>query len=319
MRGITVGYFYEKIKDDARLRLIAGEKGLRRRIKVAEIDRPGLAITGFFNYFARKRVQVLGKVEIEYLKSLDSETRLMRLKELLEINIPCVIVSRNYVPPKELMTEAERLQVPLFRSPMITMNLISRLTLFLDDEFAPMVSIPGNLMEVFGVGVLIKGKGGVGKSETSLGLIEKGHRLITDDVVRIKLREGRYLVGTGAEITRHHMEIRGLGIINVQALFGTVCFRKETQIDMVITLEPWDPDKEYDRLGIQEKMISILGKTLSHITIPVRVGRDIVLLVETAALNHRLKETGYNPAKELNERLVKVMSGEEIIDEGKKR
>jgi HPr kinase/phosphorylase len=318
MRGISVGYFYEKMEKDAKLRLVAGKKGLRRRIKVAEIDRPGLAITGFFNYFARKRVQVLGKVEIEYLKSLDHDTKLKRLRELLENNIPCVIISRNYVPPEELMQEAERLQVPPFRTPMTTMNLINRLTLFLDDEFAPTVSLPGNLMEVFGVGVLIKGKGGVGKSETSLGLIEKGHRLITDDIVRIKLREGRYLVGTGAEITRHHMEIRGLGIINVQALFGTVCFRKEAQIDMVITLEPWDPDKEYDRLGIQEKMISILGRTLSHITIPVRVGRDIVLLVETAALNHRLKETGFNPAKELNERLVKMMSNDKQAIDNKK-
>jgi HPr kinase/phosphorylase len=188
------------------------------------------------------------------------------------------------------------------------MNLINRLTLFLDDEFAPTISIPGNLIEVFGVGVLLKGEGGVGKSETSLGLIEKGHRLITDDIVRIKLREGRYLVGTGAELTRHHMEIRGLGIVNVQALFGAVSFRKEGPIDMVVTLEPWDENKEYERLGIQQKMISILGKTLAHVTIPVRVGRDLVLLVETAALNHRLRGTGYNPAKELNERLLRIMS-----------
>lgn len=319
MRGISVGYFYERVKEDTKLSLVAGEKGFKRRIRVPEIERPGLAITGFFNYFAWRRVQVLGKVEIEYLRSLDSKTRLTRLREIMESKIPCVIVSRNYVPPKELIQESERLQVPLFRSPMITMNLIHRLTLFLDDEFAPNVSIPGNLMEVFGVGVLIKGRGGVGKSETSLGLIEKGHRLITDDVVKIKLREGRYLIGTGADLTKHHMEIRGLGIINVQALFGTVCFRKETQIELVITLEPWDPDKEYDRLGIQEKMISILGKTISHITIPVRVGRDIVLLVETAALNHRLKETGYNPAKELNEKLVKIMAGERNANtEGRK-
>ena len=309
MYGIKVSYFYERMKNEVRLRLVAGEKGLRRRIKVAEINRPGLAITGFFQYFASKRVQVLGKVEIEYLKSLDSETRKKRLGELLETNIPCVIVSRNYRPPQELLSEAKRLSLPVFRSPMITMNLINRLTLFLDDEFAPSVSIPGNLIEVFGVGVLIKGKGGVGKSETSLGLIEKGHRLITDDIVRIKLREGRYLIGTGAELTRHHMEIRGLGIINIQALFGAVSFRKEAPIDMVVTLEPWDSDKEYERLGMQQKMISILGKTLAHVTIPVRIGRDMVLLVETAALNHRLRETGYNPAKELNERLLRMMRG----------
>jgi len=308
MSGIKVKYFYEKMKQEARLRLVAGKEGMRRQIKVAEINRPGLAITGFFDYFASNRVQVIGKVEIEYIKSLTPQIRKRRLKELLTRNIPCLIVSRNYRPPEDLMVESEKLQVPVFRSPMITMNLINRLTLFLDDEFAPTISIPGNLMEVFGVGVLLKGKGGVGKSETSLGLIEKGHRLITDDVVRIKLREGRYLVGTGAELTRHHMEIRGLGIVNVQALFGAVSFRKEAVIDMVITLEPWEKNKEYERLGMQQKMISILGKTLAHVTIPVRVGRDLVLLVETAALNHRLRGTGYNPAKELNERLLKIMN-----------
>jgi HPr kinase/phosphorylase len=309
MIGIKVSYLHDKMKDEVRLRLVAGEQGLRRNIRVAEINRPGLAITGFFQYFASKRVQVLGKVEIEYLRSLDTEVRRERLRELLKTSIPCLIVSRNYRPPQELLEEADALKVPVFRSPMITMNLINRLTIFLDDEFAPTVSIPGNLMEVFGVGVLMKGKGGVGKSETSLGLIEKGHRLITDDIVRIKLREGRYLIGTGAELTRHHMEIRGLGIINVQALFGAVCFRREAQIDMVVTLEPWDPDKEYERLGMKQKLISILGKTLPHVTIPVRVGRDIVLLVETAALNHRLRSTGYNPAKELNERLLTMMKG----------
>ncbi len=308
MHAIEVNHFHESMKNEARLRLVAGKKGLRRQIKVAEINRPGLAITGFFDYFASKRVQVLGKVEIEYLRSLSPRTRKRRLRELLEQSIPCAIVSRNYRPPEELITEAERLQVPVFRSPMITMNLINRLTLFLDDEFAPTISIPGNLIEVFGVGVLLKGEGGVGKSETSLGLIEKGHRLISDDIVRIKLREGRHLVGTGAELTRHHMEIRGLGIVNIQALFGAVSFRKEGPIDMVITLEPWEEDKEYERLGMQQKMISILGTTLAHVTIPVRVGRDLVLLVETAALNHRLLGTGYNPAKELNERLLRIMS-----------
>ena len=308
MRGLRVGYFYEKMRDELRLSLQAGKRGMNRRIKVAEVERPGLAITGFFDYFAARRIQVIGKVEIYYLRSLTSEVRRERIRRLMEHNVPCLIVARNYRPPAELVEEADSYNVPLFRSPMITMNLVNRLTLFLDEEFAPTVSIPGNMMEVFGVGVLMRGKGGVGKSETSLGLIEKGHRLITDDIVRIRLREGRYLVGTGAELTRHHMEIRGLGIINVQALFGAVCFKEEAPIDMVVTLERWDPEKEYERLGIEEETISILGKPVPHLLIPVRVGRDIVLMVETAALNHRLKATGYNPAKELNEKLMSLMT-----------
>jgi len=308
MRGLRVGYLYERVREELRLTLQAGKRGMNRRVKVAEIDRPGLAITGFFDYFASRRIQVIGKVEIYYLRSLTSELRRQRIRRLMEHNIPCLIVARNYRPPVELVEEAESYNVPLFRSPMITMNLVNRLTLFLDEEFAPTVSIPGNMMEVFGVGVLIRGKGGVGKSETSLGLIEKGHRLITDDIVRIRLREGRYLVGTGAELTRHHMEIRGLGIINVQALFGAVCFKEEAPIDMVVTLERWDPEKEYERLGIEEETISILGTPVPHVLVPVRVGRDIVLMVETAALNHRLKATGYNPAKQLNEKLMALMT-----------
>ncbi len=308
MRGLRVGYFYEKMRDELRLSLQAGQRGMNRRIKVAEVERPGLAITGFFDYFAARRVQVIGKVEIFYLRSLTGEVRRERIRQLMEHSVPCLIVARNYRPPAELVEEADSYNVPLFRSPMITMNLVNRLTLFLDEEFAPTVSIPGNMMEVFGVGVLMRGKGGVGKSETSLGLIEKGHRLITDDIVRIRLREGRYLVGTGAELTQHHMEIRGLGIINVQALFGAVCFKEEAPIDMVVTLERWDPEKEYERLGIEEETISILGKPVPHLLIPVRVGRDIVLMVETAALNHRLKATGYNPAKELNEKLMSLMT-----------
>ncbi len=308
MRGIRVGYLFERMGEELRLSLQAGQRGVNRRIKVAEVERPGLAITGFFDYFAARRVQVIGKVEIYYMRTLTSQVRRERIRQLMERNVPCIMVARNYRPPDELIEEANNFNVPLFRTPMITMNLVNRLTLFLDEEFAPTVSIPGNMMEVFGVGVLIRGKGGVGKSETSLGLIEKGHRLVTDDIVRIHLREGRYLVGTGAELTRHHMEIRGLGIINVQALFGAVCFKEEAPIDLVVTLERWDPEKEYERLGIEEETISILSKPVPHVLVPVRVGRDIVLMVETAALMHRLKATGYNPAKQLNEQLVALMT-----------
>ena len=309
MKGIDVRYFYAKMKDKLKLRLVAGERGLTRRIRVAEIERPGLALAGYFEYFAWRRIQVFGKVEVTYLRSLRPEIRRKRLRRIFIRQVPCIIVTRNYKPGQGLVEECERAGIPLFRSSLITMVLTTMGTTFLDEEFGPSTTMPGNLMEVFGIGVMIRGKSGVGKSEAALGLIEKGHRLVTDDIVRIKLREGRYLIGTGADVTRHHMEIRGLGIINVQALFGAVCFRDEMQIDMAVDLEPWDSEKQYERLGLRESTITLLGVSIPSIVIPVRSGRDIVLLIETAALNQRLRRSGFNPAQELNQRLIRIMGG----------
>jgi HPr kinase/phosphorylase len=308
MTGISIAEFYEKMKDQLQLRLVAGEKGLGRMIKWPEINRPGLALAGYFDYFPWRRMQVLGKGEVTYLRSLSSEVLRARIREMLsKKKVPCIIITRMYRVPQELIEEADSLDVPVFRSPLVTVDLIDRTTLFLDDIFAPTVSLRGNLVEVFGVGVFLEGKSSVGKSETALGLLARGHRLITDDVVRIKLREGKYLIGSGSELTRHHLEIRGLGIINIQKLFGAVSFREETQIDLAITLEIWDPNKEYDRLGMEEDTIRILGQPVPHLTIPVRWGRDMVLMVETAALNHRLKASGFNPAQALDEELINAM------------
>lgn len=307
MNGISMSEFYERMKDELQLTLVAGKEGLHRRIMWPEINRPGLALAGYFDYFAWRRVQILGKVEVTYLRSLKPRVIRARIREILSRKVPCMIVARRYRVPQELLEEGDRLKVPVLRSPLITVDLIDRVTVFLDNEFAPSVSLKGNLVEVFGEGVFLEGKSGVGKSETALGLLARGHRLITDDVVRIKLRERKYLVGSGSELTRHHMEIRGLGIINVQKLFGAVCFREECEIDLAITLEHWDPAKEYERLGMEEDTIRILGKTVPHLTIPVRSGRDMVLMVETAALNHRLKSAGFNPARALDEELLKAM------------
>jgi HPr kinase/phosphorylase len=307
MKGISISEFYERMKDELQLSLVAGKEGLSRRIRWPEINRPGLALAGYFDYFPWRRVQILGKVEITYLRSLKPRVARARIKEILTRNVPCMIVARQYRVPQELLEEGDRLSVPVFRTPLVTVDLIDRATVFLDSEFAPSVSLKGNLVEVFGEGVFMEGKSGVGKSETALGLLGRGHRLITDDVVRIKLRERKYLIGSGSELTRHHMEIRGLGIINVQKLFGAVCFREESQIDLAITLERWDPGKEYERLGMEEDTIRILGMPVPHLTIPVRSGRDMVLLVETAALNHRLRSTGFNPARELDQELIRTI------------
>ena len=236
MKGITVNEFYSSLKDKLKLRLIAGQDGLGRRITVAEINRPGLALSGYFKYFAARRVQVIGKVEITYLESISAKQKKKQIRKLIEKNIPCFIVSRNYVPPKEVLEEANKHSIPVFRSPLITMVLLNKATLFLAEKFAPTTSISGDLMEIYGVGALIRGESGVGKSECALGLIKRGHRLIADDVVKVKLRGGETPVGSGSSLTRHHMEIRGLGIINLQTLFGAGCIRESKRIDVVISM-----------------------------------------------------------------------------------
>ncbi len=307
-KGLPVRKFYEEMKDRLKLRLVAGAKGLDRRIKVAELNRPGLGLAGYFEYFAKNRVQVLGKVEIMYMKSLPEAGRYKKIRTLYEKNIPCVIVARNFPVPPELVKASNVAAIPLFRSQMITMNLINAATDYLEDEFAPSTMLAGNFVEVFGMGVLIRGKSGVGKSECALALIKRGHRLITDDAVKIRVSEGKNLIGSGAALTRHHMEIRGLGIINVETLFGAGCIRDEKRVDMMITLEEWNGRKEYERLGLVDKTANILGVKIPSMMLPVRPGRDLALLVETASLNQRLKGMGYHSARELNKKLLDSMN-----------
>jgi HPr kinase/phosphorylase len=304
MQGITVEHFYNTFKDKLRLKLIAGKEGLNRVIKVPEFNRPGLALADYFEYFALKRIQVLGKVEVTYLRSLSSEQRKLKIEKLCKQSFPCLVVARNFVPIPELLEIANKKQIPFFRSHLITMHLINKGTAFLEDEFAESTTMSGDLLEVYGVGVLLRGKSGVGKSECALALIKRGHRLITDDVVKIRVEDGKQLIGTGAQLTRHHMEIRGLGIINVQTLFGVGCVRDQKRIDLVITLEEWDSKKEYERLGLVDKVVNILGIQIPHVVIPVRPGRDIALLVETASLNQRLKWMGFHAAQDLNKKLL---------------
>lgn len=295
--------FFEKHRHILELQLIAGERGLSRTIHVPEAQRPGLALAGFLNAYAKKRIIVMGKVEVEYLSRLDEPTRLERIEGILTSQTPAVMLARNYQPPEELMRLTEEKGIPLFRTPQITMHFLNKLTLLLGEEFAPQETCHGSLVEVFGVGVLIKGDSAVGKSEAALGLIERGHRLISDDLVKVKKREAGYLEGFAPELSSHHMEIRGIGIINVAHLYGAVCVRASKSIDLIVELETWDDDHFYDRVGIEEKHCNILGVTLPYHLLPVRPGRDVVLLLETIALNHRLKAMGYHSAKEFREKL----------------
>ena len=222
------------------LDLLAGSLGLSRRINKAEVHRPGLSLTGYMKGFVSARLLVIGKQEVEYLKELDPKMRSQRLQAILTPSTPAVIVARGFKPPKEMASLCEKMKIPLFRASSTATNLLSRITFLLLEEFCPSVTLHGTLVEVFGVGVLIQGESSVGKSEAALGLIERGHRLISDDVVRVKKKEGSYLVGSGPELTRHLMEIRGIGIINVAHLYGAVCVRPDKGIDIVGKLEEWD-------------------------------------------------------------------------------
>ncbi len=290
------------------LELIVGAAGLKRKIKVPEAHRPGLSLAGYLKNPAGKRIVILGKAEVEFLRDLSPKKRFERLSSILTPETPAVIVSRRYLPPDPLQEICAKREIPLFRTEMTTMNLLSRLTLLLGEEFAPSLSCHGTLVEVFGVGVLIRGESAVGKSEAALGLIERGHRLISDDVVKVKKKEGGYLDGFGAELSKHHMEVRGIGIINVAHLYGAVCVRDKKSLDIVVNLEVWDDDHFYDRVGLEEKTIDILGVLVPYHVLPVKPGRDVVLLLETIALNHRLKEMGYHSAKEFNAKLLSAIA-----------
>ena len=304
----TVKDLYEQNKKLLNLELVAGKKGLNRKILIPETHRPGLSLSGYLKSFANKRVLVFGRVEIEYLRSLDKKTRAKRLKDVLSLQVPAIIVARRYRPPEELYTFCDKLKISLFRTNISAMNMLGKLTFRLIEAFSPSEICHGTLLDVFGVGLMIKGESSVGKSEAALGLIERGHRLVSDDVVKIKLREGSYLEGSGAEVTRHHMEIRGVGIINVANLYGAVCVRDSINIDIVVKLEDWEDGKYYDRAGLDDESCDILGVELPYNVLPVKSGRDVVLLLETIVLNYRLKNMGYNSAKEFNSKLLSIMN-----------
>lgn len=290
-----------------KLSVSVGKPGIKRPIKIPEVQRPGLSLSGYLKSHSFKGILIFGRVEIEYLKDLTQKLRVERLSSLLTSELPAVIVSRGFYPPQEMVDLCEKRKIPLLRSGMTALTLMSKLTLVLSDEFSPCATCHGTFVEVFGVGVLIQGESSVGKSETALGLIERGHRLISDDVVNVKKREDNSLEGFGAELTKHHMEIRGIGIINVASLYGIVCVKEQKTIEVVVKLEAWNNSHFYNRAGMDDSECDILGVKLPFHIVPVKPGRDVVLLIETLALNHRLKIMGYNSAKEFHIKLTKTI------------
>src|SRR3954447_21556202 len=305
---VTVERFYTEQAGPLELKLVAGANGLKRIIREPTVNRPGLVLTGFTRYFANKRVQAIGNAEAFFLKSLSQEEREERYATLFSYKIPCLVFSRNLHPDKLFLRAAEQADVPIFQCPLITMKFINLATLALEMMFAPRGTEMGSMIDILGVGVIIKGESGIGKSESVLALIERGYSLVADDITKVTLVDGREVIGTSAELTRNHMEVRGIGIINVAAMFGVKSIRKEKQVDLVISLKAWEEVTDVDRLGMEEEYISMLGISIPHITIPVRPGRDLARLIEVAAFQTKLKASGYNPAKELNDRLIAKMT-----------
>ncbi|MCE9612349.1 MAG: HPr(Ser) kinase/phosphatase [Chthoniobacter sp.] len=305
--SVSVGEFYTRHSETLQMKLIGPEVGFDRRIGEPTINRPGLALAGFFSYFADKRLQVLGHAELSYLRSLpDAEVR-ARCRALCAEPIPGMVISRSLKAPMALLEEAEASGIAVFRTPMVTMRFTNAATLALELDFAPTKSEYGSMMDIMGIGTLIRGSSGIGKSECVLGLIERGHSLVSDDMTRLRALEGRELVGTSPDLTRHHMEVRGLGVINVMSIFGIGSVRLEKRLDLVVTLKDWQELEEVDRIGLDQEYFEILDILIPHITIPVRTGRDLARLVEVAALDQKLKSSGQNSAVEFNQRLIKTM------------
>ena len=305
---LEVAEFFDKYRETLALELCAGEIGVKRGIKAVEIERPGLALTGFLKGYSSKRVLVFGRVEMEYLRGLEESVRRERLSQIFSNELPLVIISRRLKPFPEMIELCNEKGLVLFRTSLTTSEVLQKLTVALTKEFAPQISCHGTLVEAFGIGVLIQGDSSVGKSEAALGLIERGHRLISDDVVIIRRREGGSLMGTGPELTRHMLEIRGIGIINVAHIYGAVCIRESAKIDIVVKLEEWDTAHFYDRIGLEDKHLEFLGVKVPFHVLPVKPGRDVVLLLETVVLNHSLKKMGYNSAKEFNVKLLDAIA-----------
>lgn len=291
------------------LEVVCGEEGLRRSITVADLHRPGLEMAGYFNFHPRERVHILGRTEITFYLSLSEEEQRRRAELLTSPDeMPCIVVTRGQEVPPMLIEEAQKRNLPILRSKMQTTILLSRITGYLEKRLAPSMTIHGVLVDVYGVGMLITGSSGIGKSETALELVKRGHRLVADDAVEIRQTEDRVLTGTAPELIRHLLEIRGVGIINMMTLFGAGAIRSMKKISVVVLLENWQPDKQYDRLGLDEEMTQIIDTHLPLVTIPVRPGRNIAVIIEVAAMNYRLKQMGYNAALQFTNKLTESLS-----------
>lgn len=314
---VKVSSFLEAGAGPLDMELVAGKGGIKHVIAEAAINRPGLALSGFYKYFPHRRIQVIGLSEYSYLDSLGTDERHKSLRDFFAHKIPCVVFSRHKKVPDEAFELAEEFNVPILRSQMITKHFINAATIIMENLMAPRLKVQGTMVEIQGVGVLIKGDPGVGKSETALGLIKRGHALVADDVTSLRRDSAGSLIGGPVFATRYHMEIRGLGIIHVPSLFGVTSVREDKKLDLVVTL--FDAGKagaSDDLRGSEARQVtSLLGVELPHLLLRVAAGRDMVNIVETAALDAKLRRLGHDAVKELDERLIGLMTGAQVVSE----
>ncbi len=306
--SITIRQFFEVGRDDLKLTVECGDEFLDRTIGEHSINRPGLALAGFFRYFARRRIQVFGMAEYHYLQSLNVKDRRLRLEQMFSLNIPAIVVTRGRRASPEILELAVRHLTPVLRTPMITGNFMNEATLLIESLAAPTTRVHGTTVDIMGVGVLIEGEPGIGKSEAALALIERGHSLVADDITVLRRDGGNVIHASSVEITRYHMEIRGLGIIHVPSLFGVAAIRTDVRLDLIIRLQRPSPHVELERTGLNPVTRSVLGVEVPLVTLPVDAGRELAHVIEVAALNRRLKMLGHDAAKELDNKLIEMLS-----------
>ena len=305
---MKLSQLFKRMGYDLRLRLISGGAGLEKKmITVAEVNRPGLALFDDFDAFAYERIQVMGAGEINRVYKMSPDERRRIFKKMLAYDIPCFVVTRDLEAPKELIEECDLASTPLFSSQLSTPAFVGRLVPILEDEFGPSTVVHADFVEAFGIGVLIMGESGIGKSECALDLIRRGHRLIADDAVVLKGVTGHRILGSSPYPFGHYMEVRGVGIINVSDLFGITAVRAKKSVDMVVTLEYWDDNKVYNRSGLEDEFYEIFDERLPHVTIPIQPGRSTSIIVEVAAMNMRAKKLGHHGAKQFNDLIIQQM------------
>lgn len=301
MATVKLTAFVEKMKLE---NLTPEVSVFKIKISQPDINRPALQLTGYFEHFEETRIQVIGFVEYTYMQNnMSDEQKEEIYAQLFSYKVPCVVFCRDMMPDEIFLAKANEYQIPVFLSKKSTSAFMAEAIRWLNVKLAPFISVHGVLVDVYGEGVLITGESGIGKSEAALELIKRGHRLVTDDVVEIRKVSDETLIGTAPDITKHFIELRGIGIIDVKALFGASSVRETQNIDLVIKLEDWDKDKEYDRLGLEEEYIEYLGNKVVCHSIPIRPGRNLAIICESAAVNHRQKKMGYNAAQELYKRV----------------
>ncbi len=301
--SITVKYFYDCIKDKFKIKLISNKEGFNKIITTKDLHRPGLALSGYLDSFSFDRVQIFGNTEMNFIKQLTKKQQTNAFTKFFEFDVPCLIITNNNKPPKLLIDFANKNNTPVFISPFATTKTYYLINDFLDDQFATRISIHGSFVDVYGAGMLFVGKSGIGKSEVALDLIERGHRLVADDVIILTKKGENILMGTGTSLVKHFMEIRGLGLINVEKMFGIRAIRHQKRLEIVVELEFWNKNQTYTRTGLDEETIIISGVEIPYVRLPIIPGKNITVISEVISLNYLLKHYGYDPARLFEKRL----------------